>query len=333
MTTPDAPVYAVARDTLTPELTAATLDRAVVAMPDVAIVDVSGSGAVACLQGLLTNDLETPGAGALVYGAVLTPKGMIVCDLWAERDRSSVRLTVPGQGVGALLAIFTRSLPPRLARAAERSSEQAVIQVVGPQAANVTAAAGVAVPPEGHWTSALVADSACTVARAHGGAPFAVQIVAPRARAEAVIGALTAAGAVRGGASALELARIVAGWPRLGAEVDDRTLPQEVRYDEIGGVSYTKGCYTGQETVARIHFRGHANRLLRGLTWADEPDLTRPEVTQDERPRGRVTSLVWVPTLDRYLGLGVLRREVDLARPVTALGVPAQVTPLPFPLD
>ena len=71
----------------------------------------------------------------------------------------------------------------------------------------------------------------------------------------------------------MQAARILAGWPALGAEIDERTLPQEVRYDEIGGVSYTKGCYTGQETVARLHFRGHPNRELRGLWWrSDEPE-------------------------------------------------------------
>ena len=75
----------------------------------------------------------------------------------------------------------------------------------------------------------------------------------------------TGAGATGGTSEDREAARILAGWPRLGAEIEERTLPQEVRYDEIGGVSYTKGCYTGQETVARLHFRGHTNRELRGL--------------------------------------------------------------------
>ena len=58
---------------------------------------------------------------------------------------------------------------------------------------------------------------------------------------------------------------------RLGHEIVEKTLVQEVRYDEIGGVSYTKGCYTGQETVARLHFRGHTNRELRGLRWMSAP--------------------------------------------------------------
>src|SRR2546422_3700247 len=71
--------------------------------------------------------------------------------------------------------------------------------------------------------------------------PFVVQLTAPPPEAAALAVRLVAAGAVEADPVALELARILAGWPRLGAEVDEKTIPQEVRYDEIGGVSYTKG--------------------------------------------------------------------------------------------
>src|ERR1051325_7798491 len=108
-------------------------------------------------------------------------------------------------------------------------------------------------------------------ARATESAPFALQVTMPVAQRERLVGRLTDAGAIEAEPAMLELARILAGWPRLGAEVDEKTIPQEVRFDEIGGVSYTKGCYTGQETVARLHFRGHANRALRGLLFNSEP--------------------------------------------------------------
>src|SRR5207244_10772940 len=79
----------------------------------------------------------------------------------------------------------------------------------------------------------------------------------------------------------------------------DRTMPQEGRDDELGGVSYTKGCYTGQETVSRLHFRGHTNRYLRGLMFDAEPAATPAPgwtaVTHLDRDVGRVTSLAWVP--------------------------------------
>ena len=116
---------------------------------------------------------------------------------------------------------------------------------------------------------------------------------------------LVAAGARPGDEGDHQAARILAGWPALGAEIDGRTLPQEVRYDEIGGVSYTKGCYTGQETVARLHFRGHPNRELRGLWWrSDEPEALNGgsrSVLSGEREVGSVRSRLVVD--GRAIGL------------------------------
>jgi folate-binding protein YgfZ len=314
------------RDAVAPAVADAVLRGALVAAPDVTVLDVTGPGAVACLQGLLTSDVEAPGPGALVYGAVLTPKGMIVCDLWVERDRTSARLTVPRQGLETLLELFRRALPPRLARVA--LSDRGVLHLVGPRALAVAEAAGLAVPAEGRWGSAILGEATITVARPGAVAPFAAQLVVDRNQTPAVSGRLEAAGAAPGGPGDLELARVLAGWPRLGAEIDDRTLPQEVRYDEIGGVSYTKGCYTGQETVARVHFRGHPNRLLRGLAWSGEPDMGRSDVEQDGRPRGRVTSVAWLPP-GGFVGLGLLRREVEDG-PVLAAGAEARLVALPF---
>ena len=131
----------------------------------------------------------------------------------------------------------------------------------------------------------------------------------------------------RGGSADVEASRIIAGWPALGSEIDERTLPQEVRFDEHVGVSYTKGCYTGQETVARLHFRGHANRQLRGIRWHG----ARPQddvVSAGDRAVGRIGSLLELP--DRVLGLGIVRRELGPGDRVTAGGVRAEITELPF---
>jgi folate-binding protein YgfZ len=122
---------------------------------------------------------------------------------------------------------------------------------------------------------------------------------------------------------------VLAGWPALGHEIDEKTLPQEVRFDEIGGVSYTKGCYVGQETVARVHFRGHPNRHLEGLLFEREP-TTHSAVLAEGNDVGRVTAQVWLGSKHRWLGLAVLRREVDPGSSLVASGVGATVVPLPF---
>ncbi|HEX9631493.1 MAG TPA: hypothetical protein VGA02_03430 [Gemmatimonadales bacterium] len=311
----------------------AVLDGAAVAEAALYPLEVAGAGAVSCMQGLLTADIETRGDGGYGYSGVLTPKGMIVTDLWVARTAAGVSLRVPQEAAPQLLEVLHRSLPPRLARVIDLSSDHRVLRVVGPEALAVATKAGVAIPAEGRIASAVVGGMMALVARPGEQAPFAIEILTSAANAPALRGRLREAGAHDGSIHTLELARILRGWPRLGAEIDDRTLPQEVRFDELGGVSYTKGCYVGQETVARLHFRGHANRMLRGLVWEETPDAAQPLVSQDEKPRGRVTSLAWVHGLDRWVGLGILRREVDPERAVMAGGQPATVSPLPFPMD
>src|SRR6266576_1613524 len=283
-------------------LVTALYTGAVVSRVEAGVVALTGPGAVTSFQGLLTNDVELPGDGAFVYGAIFTP-----------------------------------SVPPRLARVSDRTVDVAVYRLAGPGALAVAGAAGLEVPPVAGRV--LVRPDGTEIARATEAAPFVLQVTAPEA-AGALLGArLEAAGAVAAGAATLELSRILAGWPRLGAELDDKTIPQEARLDEIGGVSYTKGCYTGQETVARLHFRGHVNRLVRGLLFDPEPPAAPADgwsvVTYVDRDVGRVTSLAFVPETGvagagRWIGLALIRREVEPGSVVRAAGRDARVVDLPF---
>ncbi|HEX4600366.1 MAG TPA: hypothetical protein VH116_03140 [Gemmatimonadales bacterium] len=339
---PDAgapPVFRVEPGSVTPAVVAALRAGAVVAQADTVVVTLAGPGAVTCVQGLLTNDVEQPGDGAFVYGALLTPKGMIVVDGWAARLGATVRWTVPAAARERTLATLTRAVPPRLARLSDRTGEVAVYRLAGPRSLAVAAAAGVAVPAAPGRV--LESPDGLEVGWGSDAAPFVLQVTAPAAAASDVAARLTAAGALAADPAALELARVLAGWPRLDAEVDDKTIPQEVRYDEIGGVSYTKGCYTGQETVARLHFRGHVNRQLRGLLFDVQPPTAPADgwsaVTHLDREAGRVTSVAWVPEPEapgagRWVGLAVLRREVTPGVMVRAAGRDARVVDLPFAL-
>jgi len=160
------------------------------------------------------------------------------------------------------------------------------------------------------------------------GAPFAAMAVGDVAATEAFMTRLARGGAAAGTESDLHAARVLAGWPRLGVEIDERTLPQEVRYDEIGGVSYTKGCYVGQETVARLHFRGHTNRELRGLVWDGTAPLDGATVTLQDKAIGTVRSTLALD--DRMLGLAIVRREAEVGAEVDAGGQTARLVALPF---
>ena len=344
---PTAPAPVVTRlepDAVPAEIVDHLRAGAIVAPAEVGVIDLDGpeggTGAVTCFQGLLTNDIEKPGDGAFVYGALLTPKGMIVVDGWAARAGSRVRYTVPAEGRERALQILQRSVPPRLAVTTDRSAATAVLRIAGAHAAAVMGAAGVAVPhTPNRVVQGLIGTVPAEIARATDLAPFVFQITIAAEAIDTVQGRLVTAGAHRATAAALELARVLAGWPGLASEVDEKTIPQEVRLDEIGGVSYTKGCYTGQETVSRLHFRGHANRNLRGLMFETDPPAAPASgwsaVTHEERDVGRVTSIAWLPdgggsVLGRWIGLAMVRRDVPAGAIVRAAGREARLVGLPF---
>jgi tRNA-modifying protein YgfZ len=339
----DLTVTRLERDAVPAEVIDQLRAGAIVAPVDVGVIELTGSGtgAVSCFQGLLTNDIEKPGDGAFIYGALLTPKGMIVVDGWAARLGSRVRFTVPAEGRERALAILQRAIPPRLARFEDRTETTGVLRVAGAHAVAVMSAAGFPVPHgPNRVLEGTAGDIPLEVARSGESAPFVFQIVAASEHRDALHRRLVNGGGAHSASTdALELARILAGWPRLASEVDEKTIPQEVRFDEIGGVSYTKGCYTGQETVSRLHFRGHANRQLRGLLFETDPPAAPASgwstVTYEERDVGRVTSIAWLPdgggsVLGRWIGLGVVRREVPVGATVRAAGREARVVDLPF---
>jgi folate-binding protein YgfZ len=127
-----------------------------------------------------------------------------------------------------------------------------------------------------------------------------------------------AAGAVPAGLAAWEIARVEAGRPEWGIDMDDSTIPQEANLDELEAISYTKGCYIGQEVVARVHFRGHVNRHLRGLRAIGAPPPTGAQLIDDTGNHvGDVRSAVTSPRFGG-IALGMVRREVSPGTSLTA---------------
>jgi folate-binding protein YgfZ len=305
-------------------------DGAVMIRAPACVVEVQGAGALQCLQGLLTNDLVQPGDGSVVYCALLTQKGMITADMWVLRLRAQ-RIILVGDPAARspMLGTLAHSLPPRLARASDLSGKQ-VLWLVGDLAIAALAAAGFAVPDgENRVTASGQGAAELLVARPQTSAHFRALLVGSPDILSRAEQALAQAGVMEGGTEDLEAGRILAGWPRLGAEIRDKTLPQEVRYDDLPGVSYTKGCYLGQETVARLHFRGHTNRELRGLIWHGAPELQGDTVLGPEgQILGTIGSLLVLPKVT--VGLAILRREVNPGAVVSTGGHYARVVSLPF---
>jgi len=279
-----------------------------------AVFSIVGPGALQCLQGLVTNDLAKPSDGSLVYGAMLTPKGLIILDCWIIRQDATHFLFIADLDARPIAAdLFKKLLPPRLATVTDLTDAWEVYRVRGATPR----------PP------AIVAGLSGRGAGASARGPFAFLLLGPSAEVAHSLKELALEGARTATDDEWEAARILAGWPRRGAEIDEKTLVQEVRFDENDGVSYEKGCYTGQETGARLHFRGHTNRDLRGLTWTGTEPLADAKVTLAEKEVGSVRSILTLPT--GRIALALIRREVETGQVVTAGGWPATVVPLPFP--
>jgi folate-binding protein YgfZ len=279
-------------------------ERHAIAIDD-AVFRVEGRGAIDCLQGLLTNDVAKAANHTAVWGAFLTPKGMIIADAWTLRDGDAAWVLVPEQAQVTMAQLFSRTVPPRLATIVDRTGSVAVRWLRGSHAPALSSA---------------------TVFRPAGPAPFTA--IAVGDDPVTIDAELAADGSTNAPAKWATAARLLMGWPALGREIDDRTLPQEVRFDELGGVRYDKGCYTGQETVARLHFRGHANRVLRGVVFGGTALPADRMATHDGKPVGTVRTIGRIA--DRTIALAVLRREVTVGDVVQVGGEAAQVVELPF---
>src|SRR6266550_557691 len=207
-TAPSATVTRLERDAVPADIVDRLRAGAIVAPADVGIIDLvgQGEGAITCFQGLLTSDIEKPGDGAFVYGALLTPKGMIVVDGWAARLGARVRFTVPAEGRERVLSLFQHAVPPRLARTVDRSADYAVLRMVGVHALAVAGAAGLPVPPHAaRVVEATLDDVPLEVARASDQAPFVLQITVAGEQRGAVEARLVRAGALVADSAALEL--------------------------------------------------------------------------------------------------------------------------------
>jgi folate-binding protein YgfZ len=145
-----------------------------------------------------------------------------------------------------------------------------------------------------------------------------------------------AAKATPGGLQTWEIARVEAGRPEWGVDIDESTLPQEANLEELHAISYTKGCYTGQETVARVHFRGHVNRQLRGLRAAasEPPPQAATLFDSTDKNVGEVRSSAASPRLGG-IAIGMVRREIEVGATLLARWEGGEsrvdVAHLPFP--
>jgi tRNA-modifying protein YgfZ len=312
-------------------------DAGLVAASPRGVLEVSGTEAAEFLQGQLTNDVEAlvppadSSAGSGCYAALLDRKGHMQADMRVLRlapDRFSID-TEPSTVETVRRHLDTYKIG-RDVGLADVSAERSILSVIGPEAADRVAAAlelaPTAIPrePEGAHRE-LSSGRLGFQAIATGGG---IDLVAEGTAAEALRERLLGAGIGEVGADAAEIVRVEAGRPRFGLEMSAQTIPQEAGINERA-VSFTKGCYIGQETVARLHYKGKPNRHLRGLA-LERPVANGDPVSLDGRELGHIGTAVHSPARGP-IALAILRREAEPgARVSVGDGVPAEVVELPF---
>ncbi|MBC7788945.1 MAG: aminomethyl transferase family protein [Anaerolineae bacterium] len=296
------------------------------------------------LTGLVTNDVNALAPGHGQYAAALTPKGKVVSDLRIYAKADHLLVDTPPRSSLRWREMLRKYVNPRIAPHRDVSDELRDIGVFGPRARRlISAVSGVdsevlgALPAYSHLPGHTISGGEITIARVPDLEIEGFEIFVDPAHFDELWDGLVSEGACPGGLMAWEIARIEAGRPEWGIEMDDTTIAQEANLDELHAISYTKGCYVGQEVVARVHFRGHVNKLLRGLLCGQNEPLPEKAILVDDQGKtvGDVRSSALSPRLGS-IALGMVRREVE---PGTTLKVQgdgaegrADVTRLPFPL-
>ncbi len=285
---------------------------------------VGGADAAEYLQGQLTNDTEAiePGEGA--YAALLDRKGHMQADMRVLRPGTGPELwlDLEASALPAVLKHLTMYSIGRDATVADVSDQRAILSLIGPRSVEL---AGTAALPEDSCEATTIAGTECLAA----GTAAGIDLFVAAAGAERLRGALRDAGAVAVSPEAAEILRIEAGVPRYGAEMGAGTMPAEAGIVERA-VSFTKGCYIGQETVARLHYKGRPNRHLRGLRLS-APARPGASLRLGEKEVGRLGSAAVSPALGP-IGLAILRREAEpgAGLSVGEDGVTAEVVAVPF---
>jgi folate-binding protein YgfZ len=297
----------------------------------------SGPGAVEFLNGQVTNELMTLDPGEGRYAAFLTPKGKMLGDLrilavgeHSDGPPSELLLDTERVALQALFDMIRRFKIGYEVELHKRTLERGLLSLIGPDAGAIAGGDGAQLSglAEAEHANAPVQieDIACLAV----GTDVGVDLICDAADTERLLAALRERGALPISERTAECLRVERGRPRYGVDLDDSVIPQEAGLNERA-VSFTKGCYVGQETVARLYYKGKPNRHLRGLRLS-APATSGEELLLGERVVGHVGSTALSPRLGP-IALALVRREAEPGAIVSVgeQGSSAEVLELPFP--
>jgi tRNA-modifying protein YgfZ len=295
------------------------------------LVDRAGRGRLALtgperrefLHGQVTQDIETLEPGHGRYAALLTHKGKMLSDLRVLDLGDELLLSCERAGLQELFNMIRRYKLGADVELHKRTLEMGELSLIGPDARRIAGATELG-PDEHDNVRATIGEHDVILVATDLG----VDVFCDAEATEGVRGTLLAAGAAEVTEAAAELVRVERGRPRYGVDVDDNTIPQEAGLNERA-VSFTKGCYVGQETVARLFYRGKPNRHLRGLKLSAPVEPGTP-LRLGEKEVGRVTSVAVSPAHGPS-GLALVRRQAEPGATISVgEDATAEVVELPF---
>ena len=294
-------------------------------------VRVTGEDRLPFLQGMLSNDVQALKPGEGCAAMLLTEQGRVVADLRVYAQEACLLLDVDIRAKEKMLDALSRFLVADDVELEDCSEQSVTLAVQGPLTSTVLQASGVtlAVTKAFQHCKATLAGVDLRIARVSDTGEEGYQIFVPQAHAESVWQSLLRTGEPLGlqpvGLTALNILRIEAGIPWYGLDIDERRLVLEVAMEHA--ISFTKGCYLGQEVVERATARGHVNRKLSGLLVRGEiPPVSGDKLFHDSQEIGWITSAVVSPHFGHPIALGYVRRE-HLA-PGTQLRIDRQGKPM-----
>jgi folate-binding protein YgfZ len=305
------------------------------------LIVVTGRDRASYLQGLLTNDITALEAGQGCYATYLTPQGRMITDLFVYELGDIMLLAVPLATKDTVLARLDQFIFSEDVQLGDVTNTFGAVAVVGPAAAGIVASVAGASEPDlramveyGNRRADVKGQSAILLRVTDTGEP-GFEIVLPGEQMPHLLQALRAAGAVDLDAQTADVLRVEAGVPLFGPDMDEETIPLEAGIEQQA-ISFSKGCYVGQEVIIRVLHRGHGRVAQKLVGLLLEPGTDVPAVgavlQADGKDIGEVTSSVGSPALGRPIALAYLKR--DFITPGTivhlAAGNTATVVSLPF---
>lgn len=298
------------------------------------LVRLTGEDRVSFLNGMVTNDVRRMPDGGALYAAMVNPKGAMISDARILKRPGDLLLDLEPGYADAVRAFLEKYIVSEDVEVSDATAELAVLRLIGPAAEGAAKAAwgahirlpsaGECVEVEGMWLT-----------RTPPWGERCLDVFVPRARLgeieKELLHRAAPVGLKRAGLDAFEIFRIEEGVPRFGQDMDERTIPLEANLQ--AAINYEKGCYIGQEVIARATFRGHVNKKLAGLILGQELPPPRAELRYGGKGVGWITSATVSPRIGCAIAIGYVHREY--VEPGTRLEVAgyqgdAQVQKLPF---